>query len=201
MRYAPEHKTRTRARILQAAGRLFRRHGYRGVGIDRIMAGARLTRGAFYAHFRSKEALFAAVVDEGTDFVARLREARGGGATESAEGACAVVSAYLDPANRDKVARGCTLATLTQDVARTGPSAKAAYARRIRELAGEIEAHLPAKLPPQVRSERALAAVTLCVGGIAVARSVGDEDLSSEVLRTARERACAALRGHPPFRP
>jgi TetR/AcrR family transcriptional repressor of nem operon len=182
MRYAPEHKTRTRARILQAAGRLFRRHGYRGVGIDRIMAGA-------------KEALFAAVVDEGTDFVARLREARSSGAAESAEGACAVVSAYLDPANREKVARGCTLATLTQDVARTGPSAKAAYARRIRELAGEIEAHLPAKLPPQVRSERALAAVTLCVGGIAVARSVGDEDLSSEVLRTARERACAALRG------
>lgn len=195
MRYGPEHKGRTRERILREAGRLFRRHGYRGVGIDRIMAGAHLTRGGFYAHFSSKEALFAAVLDQGTDFVRRLREARDGGAPESVEGACAVVSAYLDPSNREKVARGCSLATLTQDVPRTGPAAGAAYARRVRELAGELEAHLPADLPRRERRERALAAVTLCVGGIAVGRSVGDEKLAREVLRTARNRACAALRG------
>lgn len=195
MRYEPEHKARTRERILREAGRLFRRHGYRGVGIDQIMAAARLTRGGFYAHFSSKAALFAAVVDQGTDFGNRLREARGGGTPKSVDGACEVVSAYLDPANREKVARGCTLATLTQDVPRTGPAAKAAYARRIRDLAGELEAHLPADLPEDVRRERALAAVTLCVGGIAIARSVGDENLSREVLRTARARACAALRG------
>jgi AcrR family transcriptional regulator len=195
MRYRPDHKARTRERILREAGRLFRRHGYRGVGIDRIMAAAELTRGGFYAHFPSKGALFAAVVDRGTDFVRRLREARGDEPAETADGACEVVSAYLDPANREKVARGCTLATLTQEVARSGPAAKRAYAHRVRELSEELEAHLPADLPELVRRERALAAVTLCVGGIAVARSVGDEELCHEVLRTARDRACAALRG------
>lgn len=197
MRYAPEHKARTRERILREAGRLFRRYGYRGVGIERIMAAARLTRGGFYAHFPSKSALFAAVIDEGTDFVRRLQQARGGAdrTPDGVEGACRVVSAYLDPANREKVARGCTLATLTQDVARSDAPAKAAYARRVRELAAELEAHLPAGLPVAVRRERALAAVTLCVGGIAIARSAGDEALSRDVLRTARTRACAALRG------
>lgn len=195
MRYPPDHKRRTRERILDRASRLFRRHGYRGVGIDRIMAEARLTRGGFYAHFRSKQALFAAVIDRGTDFARRLREARGEGVPESVEGACAVVSAYLDPAHREQVARGCTLATLTQEVARSGPSARTAYARRVRELVDELEAHLPGGLPRRVRRERALAALILCVGGIGVARSVGDEALSREVLRTARERACAALRG------
>lgn len=195
MRYGPEHKAATRRRILREAGRLFRRHGYRGVGIDRIMAGARLTRGGFYAHFRSKAALFAAVVDQQTDFVRRLREARGNGTPATAAGACEVLSAYLDPANREKVARGCTLATLTQDVPRTGPAAKAAYGRRIEELADELGAHLPADLPEDARRERALAALVLCVGGIAIARSVDDEHLSRDVLRAARERACAALAG------
>ena len=54
MRYSAEHKQRTRERILTQAARLFRRDGYQGVGIDSIMTGARLTRGGFYGHFRSK---------------------------------------------------------------------------------------------------------------------------------------------------
>ena len=166
MRYSPEHKARTRERILREAGRLFRRHGYRGVGIDQIMAKARLTRGGFYAHFASKAALFAAVVDQESDFVRRLRAARDAATPQGVDGACAVVSAYLDPRNREKVARGCTMATLTQDVPRTGPTAKAAYARRFLELATEFERHLPAELPARIRRERAFAAVTLCVGGL-----------------------------------
>lgn len=193
MRYGREHKALTRERILGEAGRLFRRHGYRGVGIDRIMAAAHLTRGGFYAHFPSKAALFEAVVDQQTDFVRRLREVRAS-RKRAVEGACEVIRAYLDPANREKIARGCTLATLTQDVARTGPAVKAAYARRVRQLARELEAHVPTDLPKALRRERALAALTLCVGGITVARSVGDGALSREVLRTARERACATLR-------
>ena len=79
-----------------------------------------------------------------------------------------------------------------------GSVAKAAYARQVRELTDELEAHLSDQLSDAVRHDRALAAVALCVGGIAVARSVGDEELSCEVLRTAREHACAALRGSRP---
>jgi len=195
MRYDPEHKTRTRRRILREAGRLFRRNGYRGVGIDRIMARARLTRGGFYAHFPSKAALFAAVIDEGTDFVKRLRAAREARRAGDPEGGCEVVSAYLDPENREKVARGCTLATLTQDVARTESAAKAAYARRVEELAGELEHHVAGAKSSAERRERALAVVALCIGGIAVARGVGDNGLAGEILKGARERACAELRG------
>jgi len=195
MRYGPDHKARTRERILREAGRLFRRRGYRGVGIDRIMAAAKLTRGGFYAHFPSKQALFAAVVEGGSDFVSRLRAARGDATPASAEPACAVVRAYLDPANREKIGRGCTLASLTQDVPRTGVAAQRAYARLVRALCAELEAHLPADLPRAERSERARAAVVCCVGGIGLARGVGDEALAEAILRTARERACAALRG------
>lgn len=193
MRYAPDHKDRTRARIVREAGLLFRRHGYRGVGVEKIMSAARLTRGGFYAHFRSKAALFSAVLDQPTDFVARLQAARSSAAAPGVEGACEVIAAYLDPANREKVARGCTLATLTQDVAREGSDAKKAYTRKVKELTHEFEQHLPASLSAAQKRERAQAAVTLCVGAIAIARSVADEALARQILESARERACATL--------
>jgi TetR/AcrR family transcriptional repressor of nem operon len=42
-----------RERIVVAAGRLLRRHGYDGVGIDDIMDAAELTRGGFSGDVRS----------------------------------------------------------------------------------------------------------------------------------------------------
>jgi hypothetical protein len=35
--------------------------------------------------------------------------------------------------------------------------------------------------------------VALCVGGIGLARGIGDEDLAREILAVCRERACAAV--------
>jgi AcrR family transcriptional regulator len=193
MRYAPGHRERTREKILNRAARLFRKHGYRGVSIERIMSAAGLTRGGFYAHFASKEALFASVIERETDFVQRLRDARESTPPSSAEGACEVVRGYLDPANREKVARGCNLATLTSDLPRAGGSARRAYARQVERLVGELEAHLPRELSDG--RARALTAAALCVGGIGLARGVGDEALASEVLEVCSERACEALRG------
>src|SRR5439155_13334426 len=54
----------TRRRILETAGRLFKQDGIDGTGIATMMADAGLTNGAFYAHFRSKEELVAAVIAE-----------------------------------------------------------------------------------------------------------------------------------------
>jgi len=51
MRYASEHNEEARARILEAASRLFREHGVEGVGLAKIMAEADLTVGTFYTHF------------------------------------------------------------------------------------------------------------------------------------------------------
>ena len=191
MRYAADHKQQTRERILARAATLFRTEGYHGVGIDRIMAAARLTRGGFYAHFRSKAALFAEVIGQEADFVRRLRDARADGPARGAAGAEAVIRGYLDPANRDKVARGCTLATLTEDAARADAPARAAYSDLVAGLAAELERHAPRGDVPA--RERALEAVALCVGGIGLARGIGDEALAREVLAIAADRACAAL--------
>jgi AcrR family transcriptional regulator len=50
-------------RILDAAMRVFRRHGFRRSSIEQAAAEASLTRQALYHHFASKEALFRAVIE------------------------------------------------------------------------------------------------------------------------------------------
>ena len=60
MPYPKDQKIKSRARILKSATELFFRYGFQKVSINQIMKEARMTHGAFYAHFESKEALFSA---------------------------------------------------------------------------------------------------------------------------------------------
>jgi AcrR family transcriptional regulator len=52
-----------RDRILDAAMTVFRRHGFRRSSIEQAAEAAGLTRQALYHHFKSKEALFRAVLE------------------------------------------------------------------------------------------------------------------------------------------
>jgi AcrR family transcriptional regulator len=53
-----------RERILDAAMTVFRRHGFRRSSIEQAAEAAGLTRQALYHHFKSKEALFRAVIEQ-----------------------------------------------------------------------------------------------------------------------------------------
>ena len=53
----------TRARILEASIKLFSNRGYNAASVDDICAEAGVSKGAFYHHFESKQALFLALLD------------------------------------------------------------------------------------------------------------------------------------------
>jgi TetR/AcrR family transcriptional regulator, transcriptional repressor for nem operon len=55
---------RTRERLLQAAAREIYRSGFQSASLDGILASAGVTKGALYHHFKNKEALGYAVVEE-----------------------------------------------------------------------------------------------------------------------------------------
>jgi AcrR family transcriptional regulator len=59
-----EHTEDTRAALLAAARDLFTERGYAGTGTEQIVQRARLTRGALYHHFSSKEDLFRTLLQE-----------------------------------------------------------------------------------------------------------------------------------------
>jgi len=72
----------TRQRLLQAATRVFARRGYHRATVDEIVAEAGISKGAFYFHFPSKEALFFHLVEHfatrmATDIQQAVEQARG----------------------------------------------------------------------------------------------------------------------------
>jgi TetR/AcrR family transcriptional repressor of nem operon len=124
------HSARVRAEIFQHAARLFRLRGYAGTNIDDIMLAAGLTRGAFYAHFRSKDDLFAEVIGAGHGLLARMRA--GDGKVRD------VLDGYLAKDGFTATLRDCTLAALAGDVARAPLAAQLAYANVLHGLIGEM---------------------------------------------------------------
>ncbi|GAB4504874.1 MAG: TetR/AcrR family transcriptional regulator [Anaerolineales bacterium] len=53
----------TRTRLLEAALKRFANHGYNAASVDDICADAGVSKGAFYHHFPSKQAVFLALLD------------------------------------------------------------------------------------------------------------------------------------------
>jgi len=193
LRYSPEQAEAARTRVLDAAGRAFRQHGFGGVGVDGLARAAGLTSGAFYAHFRSKAAAFRAVVAAGVE---RLRlgiegfKRRDGGAWFDAFAAY-----YLGAAHRGDVAGGCAVPSLSAEVARAGPSVRAEYEAELQRVAEEVAAGLGAGLP----REAAWPLLAELAGGVLLARAVADPALAQEIaeatLTSLRKQARAVSQG------
>ena len=173
---------RTKAEILDHAGRLFRLRGYAGTSIDDVMLAAGLTRGAFYAHFRSKDELFDEAVRAGTGLRNRLVGAE----------PLAVLKAYLDRHELVPSAPTCNLATLPSDIARAGLPARLAYANLLHATIGELARRKKRKLDAD-----ATVAAILAVGAVALARASGDTRLSDWLLRCAARAIPPLLQPRP----
>lgn len=69
----PERSERTRRAILDAARPVFARHGFAAASLNRIIDDSGMTKGAFYFHFQSKQALALAVMrDQQRDLLQRV---------------------------------------------------------------------------------------------------------------------------------
>src|SRR5437763_16450350 len=119
-RYGKEQKQATRRRIIEAAGRRFKRDAIDGSGIATLMADAGLTTGAFYAHFASKDDLVATTVSE------QLREPRETYFQRPGAGVEELVRDYLSVQHRDDPEHGCPSAALLDEIGRCSASTKQA---------------------------------------------------------------------------
>jgi TetR/AcrR family transcriptional regulator, transcriptional repressor for nem operon len=196
-RYSPEHKERTRRRMIAAAGRRFKSDGIDGSGIATLVADAGLTNGAFYGHFASKDDLVASVVSQQlTDQVAIVDALPAGLASVET-----FIGEYLSPAHRDDLAGGCPSAALLDEIGRCDVAVREAYTAGTRSMIGAIARHLDGG-DPELAEERAIGVFSLLVGALQAARAVTDPELSDRILTAAYTNAMTlATAPHHPARP
>jgi TetR/AcrR family transcriptional regulator, transcriptional repressor for nem operon len=188
VRYGKQHKQATRRRIIQTAGRRFKRDGIDGAGIATLMADAGLTNGAFYAHFASKEELVATAV---TDQLRAQRESLSVLAPGRA-GVAQYVRAYLSVEHRDNPDDGCPSAALLDEIGRCPDAVKRAYTDGLLVVIDDIAARLAPDDPPLARA-KALSVFAMMVGTLQLSRALADSQLADEVLDQGIHNALALL--------
>jgi AcrR family transcriptional regulator len=187
-RYGKEHKQATRRRIIETAGRRFKRDGIDGSGVATLMADAGLTNGAFYAHFASKDDLVATAIAD------QLREQRAkvSAQTPDRAGVEQYVRAYLSTRHRDNPEDGCPSAALLDEIGRGTDATKRAYTDGLLAVIDDTAARL-APHNPQSARVTTLSVFALLAGTLQLSRALSDRQLADEVLEQGIQNALALL--------
>jgi TetR/AcrR family transcriptional regulator, transcriptional repressor for nem operon len=183
MKVSREQVEANRARILEAAGRLFRERGFEGVTVAEVMQAAGLTHGGFYGYFTSKDDLIAQTL------AALMSRGQVGG-----RDLATYADAYLAPAHRENRAGGCGVAALGAEVVRGADAARAEMTAGLRRQVETLSRTAPGETP-QERRRAAIGSWSAMVGAVILARISDDPALADEVL--AQTRAFIAARAAP----
>src|SRR3954471_6593407 len=188
MRYSKDHKQATRQRILDAAGRRFKKDGIDGAGVAAVMSDAGLTNGAFYGHFKSKEDLVANVL---ADQLRAQRQSFDAQPSDRA-GLEAFIRSYLSPGHRDQCADGCPSAALIDEIVRRPAATRRGFSD---ERAGTMDDIASRLGPANVEAARteALALFGFMLGTLQLARALTDRELSDQLLARSVETALKLL--------
>ena len=186
MRHKGVNKEETRRKMVEAAGRGFREHGYAGIGVDGLATAAGVTSGAFYSHFGSKDRAFEVAVvaglDEVMDGVPKFQSEHG------ADWVKAFAEYYLGKPHRSDLACGCAMATLTPEVVRSGPEVHAVFEKKMTIIADLVARGL-AGSSDEDRCARAWSMLGILIGGINVARAMKSAKASEEIAEAIKTAA------------
>lgn len=189
MKVSKAQTAENRRRIVEAAARLYRAEGLRGVGVADITKAAGLTHGGLYRHFDSKEALAAQACARAFEWrPASLDASLGEGPIRRDRFA----RAYLTPAHRENPGGGCPVAALAVDSAREGGLVAEAFAQGVNKylsgLASQAAEARGKRGVTQQDRQSALRQVIVLVGSLILARATVDADptLSDEILAAGR---------------
>lgn len=176
-------KEETHERIVEAAARAIRRHGYAGVGVAEVMKEAGLTHGGFYAHFDSRDALLVEALERaGRESSVVVKRAAEKHAAKGISAFRSFVETYLADEQLASLERGCPVAALGCDMPRQSPAVREASAVRVQRLIAGVRSTLPGA----PRSVASVIAGTL-VGTLQLARALGDNAEGRAVLTATRK--------------
>jgi len=201
MRVSRSQAAENRQTVINVASRLFREHGFNGIGLKDLMKGAGLTQGAFYKQFASKE-------DLATQASRRALESASSRWLAAVEAnprdpLGAVIAFYLSPEHREERMDGCPIVALGSDAARQSSDVKASFEAGIKahlKLLGRLIGETDGEEP----NGKAMAILSTMVGALILSRVVNDERLAKRFLQAAAKSvqtatsACDAAQGSLP---
>jgi len=186
-----EQKLQTRQRIVDAAGRGFRKGGFGGMGVDGLAKEAGVTSGGFYVHFDSKADAFREAVAQG---MAGLKV---GVLHFQAEHGRAwwpeFVRFYLGDKRTCDLSDSCTLQSLSPEVARSDDASRTTFEAGLLDVAHAVVAGPVSPAAPRDLGA-ACAALAALVGAVTLARAVSSAQVSDQIA-TATERALLGPNG------
>ena len=184
MGHSRAEKVKTHKRIVSIASKKFREEGLAGVGIAELMKEAGLTVGGFYKHFDSRNDLVAEAVSSAFGgWKRRVDAAESGGPPVSL---AKLIDDYLNAAHRDDPGTGCAFSALAPEIARSDKRTRALTTEQVRNDIQLIAGLIPGRDAHAARSQ-AILTFSALVGAMSLARTVSDEALSREILKTVAE--------------
>lgn len=178
MKVSREQVEQNREALLDAASRLYREHGFDGVGVGQVAKEAGLTHGGLYAHFDSKDDFIAEACshafNQGLDKLEAIDPADTAGFVRFLKG-------YLSDRHRDTLATGCPMAALAADAARkggpTGDAMTLGIDRYVERFSSSLESE-----------SDAMAMLSTIVGALVLSRATrSNSSMSRKFLTAARE--------------
>lgn len=182
MRVSRVQAEENRQTVINVASRLFREHGFDGIGLKDLMEAAGLTQGAFYKQFASKEDLAVQASTRAMESASCRWTAAATAKPEDPLGA--VVDFYLSTGHRGERPDGCPIVALGSDAARHGVEVKASFEAGIRTYLDVLE-RLISETQGEEFKGKAMAILSLMIGALTLSRVVNDPSLAQAFLDNA----------------
>lgn len=190
MPYSQEHKEKTRSDILNSARKLFSTRGFDAVTVNQVMADCSLTRGAFYAHFKSKADLYnKALKHSATNSELSKKKPQD---ISSKEWLSKLLDGYLS-VEHVKGEKPCPLAFLATDIVSRDQEAKKVYAKAYEKMNKIIMSY--AGTDASCNKEDILSLTAMIIGAVAIARTIDDQSAVKNLLSSCRRQTRLMLGG------
>lgn len=186
MRYDTEHKSSIHGKIVKTASRQLRKKGLNGPTVATLMKASGLTHGGFYKHFSSRDDLVVEAVEESLrELTQTLIDAAGRSGSRAPWKS--IIESYLSLERCDGAGRGCPIAALAPDIARTPSAMKRRTSAAILKFREELIPFMPGQTSEE-KGSNFLMIMTSMVGAIVIARTMPELVVRQKILDTVRDR-------------
>lgn len=199
MPYPKERKAKSKDLILNSAVELFSRYGFDKVSIGQIMQSAKMTHGAFYAHFESKEALYRA------SFFETLKNSRAARLVKgplSVKHLTKLVTNYWNLSELQQKSKPGPETILFNEIGNNNSNIKQLFEESYDNLKKMIEIRiaaliklkqLPLESDRELIAEKARTILVSLVGAVAIARNISQEEERRKILESTQKQILLML--------